>query len=611
MLIDHIRQTALQRDSAGVADEQLLACFVAWRDEGAFAALVRRHGPMVLGVCRRILGHSHDAEDAFQATFLVLARKASSLGQPRLVGSWLYGVAYRTAQEARLKAARRRAREKQVPHLPHPAIEHETGGQEVQPVIEQELSRLPDKYRVPVVLCELEGRSRKEAAQLLRLPEGTLSSRLAAARKMLARRLTRRGLAPSAFALAALTREASAVCVPASLTSSTVQAAVQLAAGPAATAVLSAEVTALLGGVLRTMFLTKLKKIAVIVLVVGALVTGAGMLTHRVLAEKLPAARVKEPAAASPKAEDAPGKAAALREARTLQGHPSCVSSVAFSPDGSLLASASTDGTVKIWETATGKELLTLKGHQSQVNRVAFSPDRERLASGAADALVKVWDVKSGKEVLTYRGHAHLGSSIHSLAFSPDGKRLASGNGSPGGNFAIKVWDPTTGLELLTITELKGMISSLAFSPDGKRLASASGDRAVRVWNLTTGQELVAIKNPNNYFASVVFSPDGKRLASANDDRTVTLWDAATGQELLVLKGHNREVTTAVFSPDGTLLASAGFDATVKLWDATTGKELDSRGGHAREVHSLAFSPDGKLLASSSADGVIKLWEVK
>src|SRR6516162_4116863 len=197
-VLDQLRRVVLAEEMAELSDGRLLTRFIGQRDEAAFEALVRRHGPMVLGVCQRILRDSQDAEDAFQAAFLVLIRKAASI-QPRdLVGNWLYGVAYRTALEARGILARRRAKERQVAAMPEPLTTASEVEPDAQVVLDEELNRLPDKYRPPGVLGELEGRSRKHVAQLLRMPEGTLSSRPATARRMLVGRLTRRGYGVSA-----------------------------------------------------------------------------------------------------------------------------------------------------------------------------------------------------------------------------------------------------------------------------------------------------------------------------------------------------------------------------------------------------------------------------
>src|SRR5262245_10494007 len=285
-ILVHLRRAVLLRDGAGLSDGQLLGAFVERRDEAAFEALVRRHGPMVLGVCRRVLGCAHDAEDAFQATFLVLARKAASIAPREMVGNWLYGVAQRTALCARAGNLRRRSREKQVKAMPHPTIEPDVGWWELQALLDQELSRLPVLYRAPVVLCDLEGRSRKEVARHLDVPEGTLSSRLATARRLLAARLARRGLALSGGALATIVSAKAVAGVPLALGASTVKAATAVAAGQAAVGVVSAEVTALVGGVLKAMSLTKLTFATVVVFAVAALTTGTAWLAHRALADK-------------------------------------------------------------------------------------------------------------------------------------------------------------------------------------------------------------------------------------------------------------------------------------------------------------------------------------
>lgn len=203
-LIGRLRKAALLSEGTGVTDGSLLERFIAERDEAAFELLVRRHGPMVFGVCRRVIGLAQDAEDTFQATFLVLARKAASVRPREVVGNWLYGVAYRTARRAKALTARRWAREKQVKVMPHPATQARADAfRRLEPLLDEELSRLPDKYRLPVVLCDLEGKTRKVVARQLRIPKGTLLSRLTTARRLLAERLARRGFVPSVTGLAA------------------------------------------------------------------------------------------------------------------------------------------------------------------------------------------------------------------------------------------------------------------------------------------------------------------------------------------------------------------------------------------------------------------------
>jgi RNA polymerase sigma factor (sigma-70 family) len=273
-VLRHFRKAAMP----GLTDSQLLECFLSQRDEAAFAALVRRHGSMVLGVCRRVLGNHHDAEDALQATFLVLARKAASVGS---LGPWLHGVAYRTALRARTINARRRAKEERARDLARPLDPAPDGWQELLPLLDQELDRLPERYRVAVVLCDLEGMTRREAARQLGVAEGTLSGRLTRARRLLARRLARYGLAVSCTALAAaLSANGSSACVTSTLAASTARAAVLVAGQLLTAGAVPARVVALMEGVVKTMLLTKLKAAVAVAMLVFV---SAGMvgLTYR------------------------------------------------------------------------------------------------------------------------------------------------------------------------------------------------------------------------------------------------------------------------------------------------------------------------------------------
>jgi RNA polymerase sigma factor (sigma-70 family) len=246
---------------------------------------------MVWGVCRRVLRNHHDAEDAFQASFLVLVRKAGAIASPQLLANWLYGVAHQTALKARATAARRGARERQVTQMPEPAATEQDVWRDLQPVLDQELSRLPDKYRVAIVLCDLEGRTRKEVAGQLRVPEGTLAARLSRGRAMLAKRLARHGPAVSGGALGVmLAKKVAPAGVPTSLVSSTIKAVTLSAAGEAAVGLFSARVAALTEGVLRTMLLAKLKIAVAALVLLGVLGVGVCGLTRVTLAADTPAA---------------------------------------------------------------------------------------------------------------------------------------------------------------------------------------------------------------------------------------------------------------------------------------------------------------------------------
>jgi RNA polymerase sigma factor (sigma-70 family) len=272
-VVQHLRRTLLSQDGEGPTDGQLLGCLIEHRDEAAFAALVRRHGPMVWGVCRRQLNH-HDAEDAFQASFLVLFRKAASIQPREMIANWLYGVARQATLQARRTTARRMAREKQVKEMPEPAAAEPDLWDDLQPLLDEELSRLPDRYRAVIVLCDLEGMTRKAVAQQLGLPDGTVGSRLARARAMLAKRLNQRGVAVSGAALAAvLSQKVASASLPVSI-----RAVAAAAAGQAATTgAISVEVAALTEGVLSAMLWTKLQRVIVTVLVAALLSLGGGL----------------------------------------------------------------------------------------------------------------------------------------------------------------------------------------------------------------------------------------------------------------------------------------------------------------------------------------------
>jgi RNA polymerase sigma factor (sigma-70 family) len=306
-VLQYIHRLALPADTALPTDQQLLDAFVNRRDEAALAVLVRRHAAMVWGVCRRVLRDYHETEDAFQATFLVLVRKAASIASRALLANWLYGVAQQTALNARTTTIRRKQRERQVMDVPEAeAVQQETWD-DLQALLDQELSRLPDKYRIPIVLCDLEGMTRKEAAGQLGCPEGTVAGRLARARTLLAKRLARHGLPVSAGAVATvLAQGASPACAPAVVVASTIRAASLFAAGQATTSgVVSAKVMALADGVMKAMLYTRLKTAAALLLLlaIGGMAIGRGILQQPIQAQDQPA-RVEAKLKVGPRVEE-------------------------------------------------------------------------------------------------------------------------------------------------------------------------------------------------------------------------------------------------------------------------------------------------------------------
>jgi RNA polymerase sigma factor (sigma-70 family) len=373
-VVQHLRRAGLLRDAAQWTDGRLLESFVSRRDEAALEALVRRHGPMVWGVCRRVLGDHHDAEDAFQATFLVLVRRAASIRTN--CGSWLYGVAHRTALKARATRAKRRARERSAIEMPEPAVTEQDRWCDLQALLDQELSRLPEKYRTVIVLCDLEGKTGREAVRQLGCPEGTVASRLARGRRMLAKRLARRGLAVSGGALAgALSQKATAACVPASVLSSTIKAATRVAAGQAAASgPISVRVAALTEGVMKAMSFNMLRAVVAGLGIIGAALLGAWLIWSR------PAQPVPQPApvASSPVllegrwrcvGEETNGRAelkwlvGAQRLTLTVTGNTLCLSAPkTFEMSGSFALLATPANAIDIHVKSPRGEPLTIAG---------------------------------------------------------------------------------------------------------------------------------------------------------------------------------------------------------------------------------------------------------
>jgi WD40 repeat protein/serine/threonine protein kinase len=333
-------------------------------------------------------------------------------------------------------------------------------------------------------------------------------------------------------------------------------------------------------------------------------------------------------------------------EVLTLQGHAGDVYSVAFSPDGTLIASAGKDRMILLWDAQSGKERFPCAGHLCQILGVAFSPDGKHVASASHDRTVRIWEPATGKEVhrltgfpawlsgvayspdgqylavVDVRGTVRIrdlakgkeilllqepSSRFTSVVYSPDGQRLAVGSAAG----AVKVRETATGKKVLSLEGHTGPVTSVAYSPDDKRIASAGADQTIKVWDAATGKEVRTLRGHTDELTGVAFSSDSKHLASASQDRTVKLWEVATGRLLRTLRGHVRGVRSVAFSPDGKRLASASEDETIKVWEAATAEEPPTLRGEAGRVDSVAFSPDGRRVASGNEDGTIKIWDVE
>ncbi|KAJ6036021.1 hypothetical protein N7540_000300 [Penicillium herquei] len=287
---------------------------------------------------------------------------------------------------------------------------------------------------------------------------------------------------------------------------------------------------------------------------------------------------------------------------QTLEGHSRLVTSVAWSLDGSHLASGSDDDTIRIWDPVTGQCISTLKGHGDRVTSIAWSPDGSQLASGSHDKTVKIWNPVTSQCTSTLEGHSDWAIRI---AWSPDGSRLVSGSLDK----TVRVWDPVTSQCISTLKGHNNGVTSIAWSPDGSQLVSGSYDGAIRIWDLVISQSILFLKGHSHLVISIVWSPDGSQLASGSCDKTIRIWDPVTGRCISTLKGHGDRVTSIAWSPDGSQLASGSHDKTVKIWNPVTGQSVSTLEGHSDCVTSITWSLDGSRLASGSYDKTVRVWD--
>jgi RNA polymerase sigma factor (sigma-70 family) len=597
-------------------DAQLVQRFVAQRDEAAFAILVRRHGPMVLSVCGRVLGSMHDAEDAFQATFLVLARKAATIRKMESLSSWLHGVAFHLASKLRARDTVRRRHETKAGEERTREAGVETAWRELQELLDSELQRLPAKYRMPLVLCYLEDRTHDEAARQLGWPVGTVKSRLAKGREELRTRLEGRGLTLSASAFAvALAANTAAAALPATVNASAIRAAIAISAGQPARGIVSSAALALADGMLRTTaaLIAKLAALVLLALGIGAAI-GYRPSALNEQPEEPTTQRADELKAESPKPKTdrhgdplPPGAVARLGTTRFRTdtfGHLA-----AFLLDGNKLISVAGEYknmSICIWDAQSGKVLRRFAGKQWNRECAALSPDQKRLATADYEGSITLWDVAAGKEFRRIKAGTN---SLYSLAFSPDSRKLAaSGPSEP-----VRIMDVDDGRELLQLKGKAEDASRVAFSPDGKLLASSGRTGVVCLWDAATGRLVHEWETGHTRQThALAFAPDGKTVASAGgDDKNIQLHDVATGKKIRSLVG-DAQTHCLVFAPDSNTLAAggwSGFRCGIRLWDLKTGKELPGLKGHFFGVESLAYSADGKRLVSAGVDNAIRLWD--
>jgi RNA polymerase sigma factor (sigma-70 family) len=632
-VLRHVSQLATAAASQNLPDGQLLERFAERHEQAAFAELVRRHGRLVWGVCRHLVQHEQDAEDAFQATFLALALKAAALGKSRALAGWLHEAAFRSAMQIKRQAARQRVHEQQACLMPERKSHDELSWRELQAVLDEEIQRLPEKYRAPFVLCCLEGKSKAEAAKDLGWKEGTVSGRLAEARKQLQRRLARRGVSLSAILCAgALTQEASGAAAPATLMAATVRVASQVTAGGAAASeVVSAKVVGALNAVTKTALPSQFKVAIAFVVALAIAASGAGLILSQSSAARAPDEnRIQQPErggqrAEPPNADEAkssrldrygdPLPAEAISRLGSVRfRHGSLITSLAFTPDGKQLVSHSDDA-LRIWDAATGREL----GHAT------VEPD---------DGIIATFVTRDGKTVITMervrgmrpirvRNRSDLAvvrefdvGNLQSPRWSPDGKLLV---GFVPDNSTLEIWNTARGKRLRSWKAHEEYIWAYELSADGKTLVTGGHDKAIRWWDVATGQQQREMRGHPNAVGKLTLSTDGRLLATLGEtgepyypwDNVIRIWDVAAGKERCQLampvmkrfRDYGLGFNNLAFAQDGKTLVTTGQDDILRFWGPHTGKELRriSIGNRTtlgnRAAAALAFTPDGKTLA--------------
>ena len=291
----------------------------------------------------------------------------------------------------------------------------------------------------------------------------------------------------------------------------------------------------------------------------------------------------------------------ACREQRRLLGHAQGIHWASFSPDGELVATASADGTARIWSAADGEVRQILKGHAGEVSTAAFSPDGRRLVTAGRDATARIWDVGSGKEITVLAGHEH---PLKSAAFSPDGERVLTVSQN-----TARIWNARTAQAIHVLDQHTEEVRCGVFSPDGSRVVTGSADKTAIIWDVSTGKALGKLAGHTAPIRDVQLSVDGKRIATASDP-DARVWDAVTLSEISVLKGHEFAIYSLAFSPDGELIATGSEDFTARIWSATSGRELHVL-PHGHKVFHLDISPDGSRLLTASYDRLARVWDLR
>ncbi len=652
VILRQLRSFAAGREQSGRTDGELLRAFLDSGHEPAFEEIVRRHGAMVLGVCRRSLGSLPDAEDAFQATFLLLLRRASSVRKTSSLASWLHGVARRVAADARRATIRRQNHERQAPpgHSPDPA--NQAALREVCLVLEEEISRLPATCREPFVLCCLEQLSCTEVAARLNLNEPAVRNRLSRARKMLRLRLTRRGVSLSAaFAAAALVTGGAGGAVPTSLLGSTMKAAAHLAAGGTlASGPVSAAVAALVEGGCRVMFPASMKLVAA-----AALALGAAVLAVAAQQGGKPPDAPKDPplpVAALP-VERQEGKPAVDCHGDPLPPHAVArlgtlrfrgangVLQAAVVPGGKQLLGLGFEPTVVMWDATTGREVRRFEVparrparkedgvafHDVSFGSFAVSPDGKTLAAATADGSgldcpLLLFDLATGRKLAEWPGHPSYGKSGYPfLAFVTPTLLVSAGDDG-----SVRVWDVTLQREVRRLAlPARSQVSAIVPSPDREHIFVAGLDDKEEAfwtaWEAATGKLVHREKVIPGVSVKLALSPGGVSLALAmgvvrgpkeSGYTEMRLYSVPGWKERRRWQAHDGDDAgqcSIVFSPDGQTIVTGGADGKVRRWDSVTGKEIGTVIDPCQEHSQNVTYLDAATLVTFGWQQTVKFWD--
>ncbi|HEY7308763.1 MAG TPA: sigma-70 family RNA polymerase sigma factor [Gemmataceae bacterium] len=651
VVLRHVRGLAAHPDNPAMSDTQLLERFVEQREEAAFAALIQRHGGLVRSVARRILHDVQAAEDVFQSTFLTLARRAHSIRNRGALASWLYGVAARLAWQTRKDDARRAVRERAATAARSEDVTEAAAWRELGALLDEELQRLPEKYRMPLVHIYFAGQTQEEAARQLKWSKGTLRRRLEKGKRLLHARLSRRGVSLSVGLMAAAVGQSAAEALPPSLVRQTLEEAMRIVSR---------------GTLLCVAGMGSLTH-AKIALALGLLIAaGAGVMTLQATPREQPRAEHDE--SAKPPAREAksprvdrfgdPLPEGARVRLGTMRFRHARGTTLAFAADGKSILSCGADRTLRTWDLATGRLLraqrlpsepttsafvLSPDGRllayqddsngnfclwdmaRNQLRRLpwllkdegwqtgAFSPDSKVFVASSYNGSLRAWDVATGK------GRSLGKNDNASLSFTADSKLLVTQS-----DRGFHFWDLASGREQSHLDFSERFLGT-DVSPDGRVVAAwnywnPDQDRGLRFFDAATGKPAKGLIAPRlTKIHAARFAPDGKRVVIAADEE-VLVWDAIAGKRIRTLSGKANSNLT--FSPDGKTLAALArgggpfndpHGAMLHVWNLETGiphSATVAESGHLDEVSGVAFAPDGRTVASACQnDGSVRLWE--